>query len=126
MRYFDLVLFQKTGIVFGVSLCSMRMDDVTNAANALDSKNRDATVRLIDLKVEDDMEKVLNKIQHEFALMNGRLEYIDAKFEGKFEHMDAKFGHVESKISMGYTVFGIACGVIAVLLAALGIMIALK
>jgi len=97
----------------------MKMDDVTSAADGLDSKNRAATVRLIDLKVEDDMEKVLNKIQHEFALLNGRLEHIDAKFESKFEH-------VESRISMGYTVFGISCGVIAILLAALGIMIALK
>lgn len=84
------------------------MYDVTSAADGLDSKNRDATVRLIDLKVEDDMEKILNKIQHEFAIMNG------------------KFEHVESRISMGYTVFGIACGVIAILLAVLGIMIALK
>lgn len=115
MRYFDLVLFQKKGIVFGVTLCSMRMDDVTNAANALDSKNRDATVRLIDLKVEDDMEKVLNKIQYEFGLLNA-----------KFEHINARFEHVENRISTGYIVFGIACTVIAILLAALGIMIALK
>ncbi len=91
------------------------MDDVTNAADGLDSKNRNATVRLIDLKVEDDMEKILNKIQHEFGLI-----------KAEFAHIDAKFEHVENRISTGYIVFGIACTVIAILLAALGIMIALK
>jgi len=102
-----------------VSLYGMKMDDVTNAADGLDPKNRVATVRLIDLKVEDDMEKVLNKIQHEFGLIKADLAHIDAKFESKFEH-------VESRISTGYIVFGIACTVITILLAALGIMIALK
>ena len=91
------------------------MSPVTSAAGGLDSNNRAATVRLIDLKVEDDMEKVLNKIQHEFGIIKAELAHIDAKFE-----------HVENRISTGYIVFGIACTVIAILLAALGVMIAFK
>jgi hypothetical protein len=86
----------------------MKMGEVTSAADGLDPKNRAATVKLIDLKVEDDMKEVLNAMHHEFALL------------------DSKFQHVEKRISTGYTVFGIACGVLAILLAALGVMIALK
>lgn len=91
------------------------MGEVTSAADGLDPKNRAATVKLIDLKVEDDMKEVLKAMHHEFALLKTELV-----------HMDNKFKEVENRISTGYTVFGIACGVLAILLAALGVMIALK
>ncbi|TXI14804.1 MAG: hypothetical protein E6Q66_04610 [Pedobacter sp.] len=97
----------------------MKIDDVTNAADGLDPQNRAATVKLIDLKVEDDMKEVLNAMHNEFALLKTELTHIDDKFE-------SKFGYMDSKISTGYTFFGIAFGVLAVLLAVLGVMIALK
>jgi hypothetical protein len=93
----------------------MKMGEVTSAADGLDPKNRAATVKLIDLKVEDDMKEVLKAMHHEFALLKTELV-----------HMDSRFKEVENRISTGYTVFGIACTIMAILLAALGIMLAIK
>lgn len=102
----------------------MKMNEITSAADGLDPNNRAATVKLIDIKVEDDMDKVLNKIQYEFGLLKTELAHIETKFENKFEHVENKFNHVESKLSTGYTFFGIALGVISAVLAILGIMVA--
>ena len=66
---------------------------------------------LIDIEVESDMKQVLTVMHNEFKLLN-------SKFDTKFEH-------VESRISTGYTFFGIALGVISAVLAILGIMVAM-
>ena len=95
------------------------MGEVTSAADGLDPKNRAATVKLIDLKVEDDMKEILKAMHHEFALLKTELVHMDSKFDNKFKE-------VENRISTGYTVFGIACTIMAILLAALGIMLAIK
>ena len=91
------------------------MDDVINATGGLDDKTRSAIARLMDIKVESEMQPVLAAIHNEFKLLNSKFEQIDNRFE-----------QIESKISTGYTIFGIACGVITIVLAAIGIIIAFK
>ena len=42
----------------------MEMNKIDSIASELDEKNRSAILKLIDLKTESDMEKVLEKIDH--------------------------------------------------------------
>jgi hypothetical protein len=104
----------------------MKMGEVTSAADGLDPKNRAATVKLIDLKVEDDMKEILNAMHHEFALIRNEFGLLKTELVHMDNKFDSKFKEVENRISTGYTVFGIACTIMAILLAALGIMLAIK
>lgn len=47
----------------------MKLNDSNTIANELDEKNRSAILQLIDLKIEDDMEKILAKMDSQFAHM---------------------------------------------------------
>lgn len=76
----------------------MDLTELNNASDQLDEKNKQAILQVINLKVEDDMEKILAKI-------------------------DSKFEHVESKISTGYWVVGVSTAVISILIAAMSILL---
>lgn len=78
----------------------MKMDDVTSAADGLDPQNRAAIVKLIDLKVEDDMKEVLNAMHSEFK-------------------------HIENKFSTVYWVIGLSIGLSTAFLAILMTVISL-
>ena len=85
----------------------MNTHDLNASANALDEKNRQALLKVIDLKVEDDMEKIL------------------AKIDSKFAKIDSKFEHVESKIATVFWALGISTAVISILIAAMGVFLAI-
>jgi hypothetical protein len=76
----------------------MDLTKLNDASDQLDEKNKKAILDVINLKVEDDMEKILSKI-------------------------DSKFEHIESKISTGYWVVGISTAVISILIAAMSILL---
>ena len=90
----------------------MKLEDAIHAADGLDSKNRLATAKMIDTKVESDMEKALTVIRSEFVTMRNELGLV------KTELM-----HVEDKFSTVYWVVGLMIGFSTALL---GIIIALK
>jgi len=94
----------------------MKLEDAIHAADGLDSKNRLATAKMIDTKVESDMEKAM-------TMMRSDVDRILAKLDTKFEHIDAKFEHMEDKFSTVYWVVGLMIGFSTALI---GIIIALK
>jgi hypothetical protein len=96
----------------------MNTHDLNASANQLEEKNRQAILKVIDLKVEDDMEKVLMKIQSEFGSIRAEL----ANMDSKFEHIDGKFKHMEDKISTVYWAVGLSSAFLAVLIALISIL----
>jgi hypothetical protein len=74
----------------------MKLNDSNSIANGLDEQNRSAILQLIDLKIEDDMEKILGK-------------------------MDAKFAHREESIITTRWVIIAAGSIITILLAILAL-----
>lgn len=78
----------------------MDLNELTNAVEQLDDQNKQAILKVINIKVEDDMEKILAKI-------------------------DSKFEHVEGKISTGYWVMGISTALISILMATIGVFLAI-
>lgn len=76
------------------------MDEVTSAADGLDPQSRTSIVKLIDIKVEDDMKEVLNAMHGEFK-------------------------HIENKFSTVYWVIGLSIGLSTAFLAILITVISL-
>lgn len=90
----------------------MQTHDLNAAANELNEQDRQALLKVIDLKVEDDMDKVLAKIDSKF-------DSKFAQFDSKFAQIDSKFEHMEGRISTLYWVVALSTALI-------GIFIALK
>lgn len=84
----------------------MKMNDVTNAADGLDEKNRSATVKLIDLKVEDDMEKILKTMHTEFSLIHTELSL-----------MKSEINHLDKRIATVYWVVGLSTALLGIIMA---------
>ena len=109
------------------------LNKIDELADGIDDKSRSAVLGLIDLKTEDDMEKVMSQIRGMFTEMNTKMDnrfaQMDGKFaqiDGKFAQMDAiidtKFTHVEASMTTIRWAIGVAGAVITTLLA----IIALK
>ncbi len=64
------------------------LTEINEQLESLPDHERKAIVALIDIKTEDDMDKVLN-----------RLDAMDSKFDAKFNAIESKFDAIESKIS---------------------------
>ncbi len=62
------------------------LSKVEALASRLEEKDRLAIAGLIDLKTDEDRDKVL-----------GKLDTIESKFDAKFEAVDAKFDALDSK-----------------------------
>ena len=87
----------------------------------LNEKERLAIAGLIDLKTEDDMDKVLNKLDAIESKFDAKFDAVDAKFDAiksdfdvKFDAVDAKFDTLERRFSDfrwfiggGFTLIGI-------------------
>lgn len=72
--------------------------DLNTTTNELDDKNRSALLKIIDFKTEENMEKVL------------------AKMDAKFAQMDSKFAHVEAGIATVRWVVIVGGGLIGLIL----------
>lgn len=79
----------------------MKLEDAINAADGLDPKIRATTAKMIDLKVESDMRELVTEMRNEFVSLKKELV------------------HMENKLSTGYTFFGIALAVLAIMVAML-------
>lgn len=95
-----------------LNLHSMDLNEISTASDQLDEENKQAILKVINLKVEDDMKDALTKIDSMFA-----------KFDSKLAQIDTKFEHVEDKISTVYWVIGLSVGLSTAITA---IFIALK
>lgn len=82
----------------------MNTHDLNASANELGEKDRQAILKVIDLKVEDDMEKVLNKMQSEFGSIKAELK------------------HMEDKISTVYWAVGLSSAFLAILIGLISIL----
>ena len=60
----------------------MKLKNVNVISSKLDEKNRTAILELIDMKNEDEMEKVLKK-------MDAKFEQIKSDSNTKFDHLEA-------------------------------------
>ena len=67
------------------------LSKVEALASQLDEKDRLAIAGLIDLKTDDDRDKVLRKLDTIESRFDAKFEAMDIKFDAKFEAMDAKF-----------------------------------
>lgn len=79
----------------------MKLEDVVNASDDLDSKVKAATAKMIDIKVESDMKELVTEMRNEFVSLK------------------KEFVHMESKLSTGYTFFGIALAILSFMVALL-------
>ncbi len=61
---------------------------INDQLEKLPDEQKKAIIGLINIKTEDDMDKVLNK-----------LDTIEAKFESKFDAIDSKFESVDKALS---------------------------
>ncbi|MGT9715331.1 hypothetical protein ACVWQ5_05010, partial [Neisseria gonorrhoeae] len=70
-----------------------------------------AIVALIDLKTEDDMEKVLNKLDFMTQNFDARLDAfeksVDARISSFEKSVDARFSAIDTKINAIYWFIGI-------------------
>lgn len=91
----------------------MDINKLNNATSKLDEKNRAAIIETINLKTENDMEKVLEKMDAKFLQMESMFGGIRAELS----KIDSKFAHVEDKIDTMKWVIGIAWGVLTLFVA---------
>ncbi len=69
------------------------MSNLTNIFNQLQklkTNQTEAIVALIDIKTEDDMDKVLNRLDAMESKFEARLDAMDSKFDAKFDALDSK------------------------------------
>ncbi len=79
------------------------LTDIFKQLQRLPTNQTEAVVALIDIKTEDDMEKVLNKLDS----MSSRLEAMDSKFEAKLNAMDSKINNIRWFIVGSVAVAGV-------------------
>ena len=74
--------------------------------SGLNRQDAAAIVALIDLKTEDDMEKVLNKLDFMTKNFDARLDAfeksVDARFSSFEKSVDARFSAIDTKINAIY------------------------
>ncbi|EMS2531852.1 hypothetical protein FV811_000172 [Neisseria gonorrhoeae] len=79
--------------------------------SGLNRQDAAAIVALIDLKTEDDMEKVLNKLDFMTQNFDARLDAfeksVDARFSSFENSVDARFSAIDTKINAIYWFIGI-------------------
>ena len=79
--------------------------------SGLNRQDAAAIVALIDLKTEDDMEKVLNKLDFMTQNFDARLDAfeksVDARFSSFEKSVDARFSAIDTKINAIYWFIGI-------------------
>ena len=74
-------------------------------------------------KTENDMEKILAKIDAKFAQLDSKFVQIDMRFTHMESKMDSKFAHVEDKISTMKWVIYIAGGILTLIVGFLALKI---
>ncbi|HGJ8319906.1 TPA: hypothetical protein ACJYE5_000528 [Neisseria gonorrhoeae] len=79
--------------------------------SGLNRQDAAAIVALIDLKTEDDMEKVLNKLDFMIQNFDARLDAfeksVDARISSFENSVDARFSAIDTKINAIYWFIGI-------------------
>ena len=102
----------------------MDLKEINELTRDLDDKSRLAILELINLKTEDDMEKILTKMENMFLQTNTKMDakfsqiesHMGSKFAQIESHVGSKFAHVEGSISTIRWVIGVAAGVLTLVL----------
>lgn len=78
------------------------LTEVHEQLERLPPENRAATLALIDMKTEDDMDKVLNRLDSMQTKFDAKFDAIESKFDAKFDAIeskfDSRFSELDSKI----------------------------
>ena len=75
--------------------------------SSLNRQDAAAIVALIDLKTEDDMEKVLNKLDFMAKRLDAFEKSVDARISSFEKSVDARFSAIDTKINAIYWFIGI-------------------
>ncbi len=73
------------------------LSKVEALASRLEEKDRLAIAGLIDLKTDEDRDKVLRKLDTIESKFDAKFDAFESKFDAKFEAVDAKFEAVDAK-----------------------------
>ncbi|MDP8189082.1 hypothetical protein QJU87_04280 [Pasteurella skyensis] len=73
--------------------------NINDQLEKLPSDQKKAIIALINIKTEDDMEKVLNKLNVIETKFDAKFEALESKFDAKFDAIDSKFESVDKALS---------------------------
>ncbi len=65
----------------------VNLTKIADNLEAIPSNQREAIINLIDIKVENDMEKVLQKLDSMETKFDAKIDALDAKFSNKFKSL---------------------------------------
>ncbi|MDP8043640.1 hypothetical protein QJT99_04690 [Pasteurella atlantica] len=77
----------------------VNLTQINDQLEKIPNDQRGAIVTLINIKTEDDMDKVLNRLDTIEAKFESKFDAIETKFDAKFDAIDAKFDAVDKAIS---------------------------
>ncbi|MDO4642775.1 MAG: hypothetical protein Q4A74_02935 [Cardiobacteriaceae bacterium] len=78
----------------------VNLSQLNSLIHQIKEKERVAIVALIDLKTEDNMEKVMNTLNNMSETFNARFKAFESKFEALESKMDSRFEAFESKFEV--------------------------
>ncbi|SUO96772.1 hypothetical protein [Suttonella ornithocola] len=73
------------------------LSNIHQLIEQLNQNDRSAIIALIDLKMEGDMQQVLNKLDVMAHNINAKFSAMDAKFEAKLDAVNARFDAVDAR-----------------------------
>ncbi|MBR0574466.1 MULTISPECIES: hypothetical protein [Pasteurellaceae] len=75
----------------------VNLTQINDQLEKIPNDQRGAIVTLINIKTEDDMDKVLNRLDTIEAKFESKFDAIETKFDAKFDAIDAKFDAIDAK-----------------------------
>lgn len=69
------------------------LTDISEQLEKLPIDGRKAITALIDIKTEDDMDKVLTKLDAMQSKFDAKFDAIESKFDAKFDALDSKISN---------------------------------
>lgn len=91
----------------------MNISEITQEINKIPQEQREAVSNLIDLKTNENMEKVIQEIRRLEDKFDNKFSAMEGKFDAKFEAVDSKFS----------TIFWILGIMAKIILAILGLLL---
>ncbi len=95
------------------------LSKVEALASRLEEKDRLAIAGLIDLKTDEDRDKVLGKLDTIESKFDAKFDALESKFDAKFDALDSKFDTLESRLGDFKWFVGVGFGFLGILVTAL-------
>ncbi len=77
----------------------INLTKVADNLEAIPSNQREAIINLIDIKVESDMEKVLQKLDSMETKLDAKIDALETKFDTKIDALNTKIDALDAKFS---------------------------